>query len=300
MAFGTVCTTNTALTGLGSCERNNSFGSEAGLALALDSQFFATKASFATQADWLAAIKAEQIFPITNIVEVEHTDQEPSYYESPKGDQVLLRQGNYRAKYKLNIPFCLHQRLQAFRNSKIRLYKIDENGNIYGTSPEGTTVRGFQVQLINPEKMIFAKPDSPAFSVITINEKDSKEWNENGVYVNPTWDALALEGINPVTLSTSAVSALSITVKVVAICGLTAAGAVNEMPITGLVAADFLFYKASDGTAQTPTGVVDNLNGTYTAAFAALVTGTVTLKAPAALSDATILIKSSGAASYTV
>lgn len=300
MAFGKVCTTNTALTGLGSCEQNNNFGSISGLFLALDSQFFATKASFATEADWLTAIKAEQIFPIPNVVEVEHTDQEPSYYESPKGDQVLLRQGNYRAKYKLNIPFCLHQRLQAFRNSKLRLYKVDESGNIYGTSPEGTTVRGVAIQLINPEKMMFGKPDSPAFSVVYINEKDNKEWDENGVFVNPTFDALSLEGITPVTLTTSAPSALSLTIKVVAICGLTAAGAVNEMPITGLVAADFLFYKASDGSAQTPTGVVDKGNGTYTAAFAALVTGTVTLKAPAALSDDTIIIKSSGAASYTV
>ena len=198
---------------------------------------FPTETDFATSTKWTDGIAAGTVFPLQGITEYEDQSEETQYYESPTGNRVVRRLGKYRFVFRFNKPLEVHKKLQSFRNADLRLFIVDSNGNIWGTNPSTTVVKGFQVALFNPEKLTMPGADgTPAWTALTIDLYDPQEWNEYGVYVNPsTWNPTDLQALVDVHLEqVGTATATSLTVGVYYYDGFTSAGAINKVGISGL------------------------------------------------------------------
>lgn len=297
-AISSVCTTNLSNLGSGGCATANPFIDPIAIILTNSSFTFAAPSNFATQSDWIAGITAGTVFPLQGIVEYEDQSEETQYYESPTGNRVVRRLGKYRFTFRFNKPFAVHKKLQSFRNANVKMFIVDSEGNIWGTKPTGTVgtaaatgaVQGFTVSLFNPEKLSMPGADgTPAWSAVAVDLYDPQEWNEYGIYANPTWNPTDLEPLTDVILAqVGETSATEFKISVSYQDQYTSAGAVNNIGISGLVVADFAYTKSGSGAI---TSVTDNADGTYTFAGTAFAgTDTVTLVAPASLTDKTGLL----------
>jgi hypothetical protein len=307
MAVLSVCTANLSNLGSGGCSTSNPFLDPIALILTNKSFSFSTQANFATEAQWTAGITAGTVFPLQGIVEYEDQSEETQYYESPTGNRVIRRLGKYRFLFRFNKPLTVHRKLQAFRNADLRMFIVDSNGNIWGTNPTGTVVKGFQVSMFNPEKLTMPGADgTPAWTGISVDLYDPQEWNEYGVYVNPTtWNPTDLEALVDVALEQVGTAyAASLTVGVYYYDGYTSAGAVNKIGISGLAFADFTI--TGTGTLGIVDDFKDNGDGTYFFKTATLTTNDdVDLVAPSALASvvagtAGLIVESTGAVNITV
>nr|NHJ85911.1 hypothetical protein [Asgard group archaeon] len=260
-----------ALGNIGSlaCSKGNPFVDAVSLFLTTNDFEFATKASFATQADWETGIKAKKIFPLHGIVEFEDQSEDSQYYESPTGVRIPRRLGKYRHMYMFNKGLEVHKALQSFRNANLKCFAVDAAGNISGTSPDGVKVTGMDIEMINPEKMKSALQDNtPAWTPVAVDLADAKEWNENGIFVNPSWNPLLEEPVTDVEISVVSATATEIVLKVAYYKGLQDDGSDDLIGVEGIEEADFVF------TTTTPdVGYTDNGDGTYKFIGAAMVSG---------------------------
>jgi hypothetical protein len=295
MAIQKVCSSLLYNIGSLDCNKNNPFLDAVALIFTLDDFEFDTFADFATEAEWTDGVKAGNIFPLPGIVEVEDQSEESQYYEAPSGQRIPRRLGKYRHIYRYNLPFEVHKALQSFRSANVRVFIVDDAGNISGYSPDGTKVKGFSLSNLNPEKMTSAGQDNtPAWSPIVVDQQDAKQWNELGVFINPAWDAASLLALTDVELSVVSASATEIVIKVAYNAGLSADGSVSFVGVAGILEADFSF------TTTSPTSMVDNGNGTYTFTGTSMASGSVDLVAPSSMASTGAPIKSTGPAVITI
>lgn len=282
------------------CDKGDIRGVPVGLILATKTQVFATKTSFATEADILTGIKAKNLFPLMGMLEFDDNTEEATIYTSPLGLEKFIRNGKYKFTMRFDLSLKQNQALQTFLGAKIRAYIVDSEGQIWGYSDDGTTVQGFSVTLI-PQNQKSPTADAPGWSVMNITLTNPNEWNKYGLVLQPSFVAEDLTSLSDVDLSiVGTATATSVVVSVGVPTGvIDGTGAETKIPISGITTADFTFVKASDGTAQTPTSMTDNSDGTYSFVFTAAVTGSVNLKAPSAQANA-FLIESTGAASFTI
>ena len=282
------------------CEAGNGLATATGIVLTTDSFSFANATEFATLSKWQDAVKAKQIFPLMGIMETDDNTEEVSYYESPQGSKVKLRDGKYIYTYKFYLSLAQHKELQKFSSAKLRYFIIDAKNQIRGYSPDGTEIKGYSIQTFEAEKMQPASADTPAFSPISIVEQNASQWNGFGAVISPNWEAEGLSSLTNVDLSiVGTPSATTIVVNVGAKIGLNPDGSDSLVAITGIAPADFVVLKATDGSTQTVT-YVDNGDGTYTGTGTSLVSGSVNLKAPSAMASSGLLIESTGAVDFTI
>lgn len=299
MAIAPIC--SAVFGNLGSlCTAQNGLTAATGIILTTDSFEFSSYTDFADQDKWEDAVKAKQIFPLNGIYEFDDNTEETSYYESPLGDEIKLRNGKYRFTFRFNLNLKIHQELQKFSSASLRYFRVDSDNNILGYSDDGTTVKGFTLKTFEAEKMMAATADTPAWSPIRVVESNSSQWNNFGIVVNPDWEAEGLAGLANVDLEvTGTPTATEIIVSVGSDVGLDSDGSVNSVAITGILTGDFVVLKASDGSTQSVV-FTDNGDGTYTGVGTGLVTGTVNLASPSAMTSTGLLIESTGAASFTI
>jgi hypothetical protein len=301
MAVQAICTSTIGNLGT-MCNKGNNQKALTGLILTTGSFSFATLADFADQTKYEEAVKAKQIFPLMGFKEYDNNSEETQYYESPLGDMIKLRDGKNKYLFRFHLDLNTHKELQKFSNSDLRYFLVDAGNTIYGFSNDGTTVKGFSISNFEAEKQMRATADAPAWSPVSIVEQNSSEWDQNGIQVTPNWIAEDLGALANVLLVTSGTpSATEIIVEVGYPTGaVDSTGVLENVPVLGIDQADFIFKKASDGSAQVPTGMTDNSNGTYTFQFAALETGTVDLTEPSLMVSTGLLIEAIGPASYTI
>jgi len=219
---------------------------------------FDTFSSFATEADWLTAIVNNEIFPVQGIKDEEPMDFEDSVTDTPSGDKVFNFEGRRGKRFKILLPLEMHKVLRTYDRKNFKIFYLDRNNNIRGTTPDGTVVTGFSLNYFRIPKQQSPYPDTPAYSYIEIQELDINEWDVNGIYVNPTWLGSTIKGVLTVetTSSTIAANVWSTVVQYVDNSGLTSAGANTTVAISGLVAANFTITD-QDGAildgAATPT-----------------------------------------------
>lgn len=274
--------------------KDNEMTSEVGLWLATP-DFAPTTAQLATEDYIDAAIKAEQLFPIPNVDGYEVQDAEDKIYESSSMNRKVLKRGKRRKTYQLDIPLSVHRALQSFNNGDLRQYRIHDDGKISFTLSAGKAL-GFTTSMINTGMMkdVPADGSTPAFTPVMIDLSNWREWDINGEFIVPTWEAAGKEGLIPVTLAiVGTPNATTVKVKVFAADGYDEAGLIKETLIKGILVADFV---QTFGTAT----MVDNADGTYTFSGTGFVTGTVNLVAPSAMVSEGLLIKSDGAATVTI
>jgi hypothetical protein len=242
-----------------------------------------TKAAFATEAGYLSAIAAGTMFPIQGIVESEAWNFEDKEIETSTGNTVFQFQGPRGWILKAVLSLEQHKNLREYSFINWRVFLIDENNNIWGCDSDGTKVHGFKLSYFRVLKQGSPSANDAAFSVIKMKLAHIEEWDKKGLITNPTWLASDLVGVLDVTLSCGAVAANSCqgTVAYVDDSQLTSAGASTSIPITGLVAANFLLmHGATEITAGKTITESATVPGTYTIAATALVaTDTVKVQA---------------------
>lgn len=269
----------TEFDGIGSlaCETFNPFMDTVSLILTSDDFEFATKVLFATESEWNDGIKAGKVLPLHEIIENDDQSEDAIYYDAPNGLRIPRKLGNYKNLYRFNKSLKVHKALQGMRNAKFRLFLVDSAGTIFGWSPDGTKVKGFSLSLFNPEKMTWAKQDNtPAWTPIAIDMKDSNQWNSNGVHCTPAWYASELKAVTDVTLEVVSKTASLIVLRVYYDNGIAPDGTVDKIGVPGVLQGDFVF------TTTAPTGgaMVDNGDGTYNFPGVAMASGSVKLIAP--------------------
>lgn len=292
-----VCSSELAPIGSLACTKGNPFLDVVSLLIFKAGIGFDTFVKFATKADYLSLIKSGDLIPIHGVVEIDDNSEESQYYESPTGKRIPRRLGNYRHVFRFNKSLEVHKALQSFRNANVEIMTVDSAGNFSAYSPDGITVRGFSVEMFNPEKMSGAMQDNtPAWTPIVIDQADAKQWNEKGVYIKQGWFVDELKPVSPVLLTVVSAIATKIVVNVSYIDGIASDGSKNKIGIAGILQADFVFTT----TAPTADAMVDLGDGNYEFPGAAMVSGSVDLKPPTTATTVGDPIKSTGPAVITI
>jgi hypothetical protein len=297
--------------GTGGTKKDNSAVAISGIILTTSDFHFDTVVLAADQANWVTGIKDKKVFPFFGLDSYEDQSTDATIYESATQRRKLLRLGKKRFMFNFDLPLDAHKAMQSYRNGDLRMFIVEEDGKIRFYN-QSNAVWGFATSLVNPAKMKEVAPDggTPALSALYIDMENFREWDEQGDFFTPTWEATVLEPLIPVDITKSdgstgaiAASATAFTFAVGSNDGWTGAGARNRVGIKGLVKADFVFTKTA-GTNQNSAvnTLTDNADGTYTAACTAFESGFVNLVAVASRSVTvdSLLVDSNGACTITV
>jgi hypothetical protein len=189
------------------------------------------------------------------------------------GDK-FIREGKEGFTLSIDLPVSMQVKLRSFNQRKGRVFMADENGNIYGTSPDGTIIKGLTVQELHVGKMETAGDSNSRFVKVKVILRNTFEQADYGVIFKPTdFNPYELDGVYDVILAKVSAATTGINFSVT-IDQLDPSDPLGQ--VTGLVKADFVLKKA--GVAVTTFTVADAGDGTYTfTPTAAFSTGDYTL-----------------------
>ena len=218
--------------------------------------FFLSPANAALQASWQAALEdvaSERCYLWPWFVSMENISEEAVYEETPLA-YLTVRDGNYRFKFHIKENLCIHRAMYSHRASQGRAFLIDTDNNIIGTlNDAGTEFKGFSIQLLNTEKLLFSDGSVSSKSPIVLALKNNKEMDKNGSIV--TLDEVNdLVRIVDATITINSASSAAIVATVTVTC--------DGTKVNGLVKADFKLLNGS-GVAQAIDTVVE-VDGVYT------------------------------------
>lgn len=220
-------------------------------ALATTDQEFDTVADAKDLAVWKTDRDAKKIIPLYEIEELAVADTEDTFFEG--NSKYLTKNGKKIRTFNAFIGLCSHSALASYSGKKMRIYEFTDAQEIKGTTPDGVKVRG-QLVTITVGKRVDSMPDKPAYTPVTLEYADYKEFENSGVILKPTWSQIELNGIFDVYISIVSSSATSVKFKVDAGC----AGDI----VTSLEDADLTFNKP-DGTPITHSLVEAGPDGVY-------------------------------------
>jgi hypothetical protein len=253
------------------------------------SKFSLTKEDAADPEKWQDALvdsKGARIYLWPNFKGFEDVSEEAVYEDTPLAD-IKVRDGKYRYRFHIEESLCLHKAMFSHRATSGRVFFIDVEGQLIGTELANGNLAGFNLSLLNTEKLTISDGSVATKSPVYVVLQDNKEMDRSGVTFNGDF-VNSLERLTDVTLTVESASATSVVVKVVVSC--------DGTPVNGLALADFVLL-ATNGDVQTITGVAE-VDGVYTLTGTALVSGTVNL---VAAKDLTVLaFESTGAVAVTI
>ncbi len=225
---------------------------------------------------WQAAMIADpgvRIYVWPNFVNSEDVSEE-TIYETTSLAMIRVRAGKYRFRFSISQSLCLHKAMFTHRsNGGIRCILVDNEGQYFGTEDADGNFLGFDVQLLNPEKLKLSDGTVSTKSPIYVGLQDPNELDERGLLVDAPFHS-TLDRLTDVDIEVVSAAAALIVVTVKAAC--------DGTPINGLVAADFVLTE-TDGTPQAIVSATED-DGTYSLVGVALVDGFVDLVDPADLS----------------
>jgi len=241
---------------------------------------FATETDALDETNWQDNSEklSDRWFVLPYVYENEDATEEPVTQDFAGGDSLTVRQGKYASRDKLHLSVSDMRKMASFNDKEWRIFKIDSNGNILGTSPDDTVFRGFELTMFETEKMNQTVGDVKRLVPIRYKEREPDEWSSKGVALQPrekdtdAWDPRNLDGLTDVELTVNTATSTNINV--------TATAYLKGVLLSGFdEVADWIL-----ATGQTITGVTDNGDGTYDLAGTGLVSGTLNLAASADLS----------------
>jgi len=274
-----------------------------GLIITPDNASIDTETNARLEATWKTKIKAasgNRFYPFPSADSVTPQSQEDIYMDSPFKGQVFVREGKDSFTLNVDPKSPTYQSiLRTFNDGSYKVFLIDSNQNIWGTSSNGTLIEGFSINLLRIQKMGLVEAANKPLTPIKITLNDPTEWNDRGIILeNLTWNPLNLQGLYDVDLAASLYTTAGVTVSVN-----IAQIAVNTpaSQITGLAKEDFVIKIQSTGAVKTISAATDNGDGTYTLACTMTsVAHTVDLVAPSAISIEDPGIESTGLVTFTV
>jgi hypothetical protein len=262
------------------------------LALTAPDFQFADQSTAEAQTSWQAGINEEKIFILPFIYENEDNSEEAVMQDFTGGDSLQVRKGRYAERNRMHLSVSDMAKLASYKNKNWRMFKIDSNGYILGTTPDGTVMQGFELTTFDIEKMNNSAGDVKRLVPIFYKEREPDEWTDRPVALNVlglssnAWDPRDLDGLIDVELTVNTAASTNINV--------TATAYLKGVALAG-------FDQVSDwvlAVGQTITGVTDNGDGTYDLAGTGLVSGTINLAEPEDLSQDGY--KSTGAQTVTI
>lgn len=218
-----------------------------------------------TQAGWSTAIQAnwaDRIVPFPPVKMVEDVAEETIYEDLATGVE-FVREGKraYRLTHSGTLEFT--KKARSFNGSGDRIFFIDTEGRVIGTSDDGVNFRGFSLDLLHVEKMKLNDGSVGAKTNVYVVFEDGNELDDRGLSIKPSWNPLRLKSLIDITLTESGTSTTSlITVKVDTTHSNQVQGG---NPVYGLLITDFKVLSAA-GVSQSFT-FEDNEDGTYALAF---------------------------------
>jgi hypothetical protein len=149
---------------------------------------------------------------------------------------------------------------------------VDRDGNILGTKADSGNLRGFSLNMLQAMKLSFPTDAVGQKEGIAFQLSNRRELDTDYVYISGeqlgSFNPQNLDGINEVVLTYNSVPSDTDTTIVV-----DAKLKQNQGVFTGATIDEFLFQV--DGATVTPSGVVEDPSGTYTATVTAVSTGEV-------------------------
>lgn len=206
-------------------------------------------------------------------------NSEKTVYEENELAALKVRDGRYQFMFEIKESLCTHKAMQSHSgNATARVFFIDVENNIIGTTDDsGITFKGFNVELLNAEKLLFSDGKISTKSPVYVCLADNKELDVNGMMVAAVPLSANLNRLTDVTLAQVGVLAATIvqcTVK--ATCDGTS--------IDGLVAGDFSIKTAAGAVHAITALAQDAVTGIYSLTSATAVIGDIlSIVGPAAL-----------------
>lgn len=137
---------------------------------------------------WYEALKDGDIIPLHYAKTFSPANEEQQYKESQQDFSFGLRPGRIKNKLGYVWTIDVHTTVDTLSGTDKYVFYWDKNKNIYGTSDNGVSVRGFSTNRITLEKPSFANGVEPAFSPLEIELKDSREYSSRGVVKEMAWE----------------------------------------------------------------------------------------------------------------
>lgn len=258
---------------------------------------FATQSAAETQSNWQDAIEAGNMYPLPYIYENEDMSEEDVRQDFTGGDSVKVREGRQGEKGNVLVSAADFAKLKSYNNKTWRLFEVDENGNVLGTSPDGTVVKGFELTDLDVGKMNRTIGDVKRLVGISMKHREPTESGKYLVVLRPlelsasAWDPRDLDGLTDVAITVNSAIATKVVV--------TATAYLKGVLITGFDQTTDWTLLDGGGSAQTISSVTDNGDGTYDLNGSGLVTGTVNLVTSANLSQDGYAPRSAAAVTIT-
>lgn len=296
-----ICADNTKNVGLAKCRALPQLFKRF---ITVPKSFSVTYADAITQSTWQDLLKNPKVtrgylFPLAK--NIESLPQEATYSENQLSTSLQF-QGRHRFRMHFEDGMYNHRQMASHRLAVDNIVLIDNNDVAYMTSLDsGANLRGFTVDLFNPEKMMFNNQTDPTRSPIYISLENYKELDDRGFIFSMPF----INDLHPLTdVSLRVVgtpTATEIVVKVFFTETEDEDTPDNEIPVLGLVMADFdLTTTAGADQNSTISGVTDNEDGTYTIAGTAMTSGLINLVASSDIAATTYAIESTGAETVTI
>lgn len=209
----------------------------------------------------------------------ENRSEEAAYEDTVLG-MLPIRDGQYRFMNGISKSMCTHIALYTHRSvGEGRVFPVDVDNQIWGwKDPSDSKIRGFSLALLWTEKFMLGDGSSNMTkSPVLVVLDDNEEFDKYGVLIK-TRIVNELEPLTDVDITVSgAFAAASFKVDVKQTC--------DQVPVSGLLVADFLMTTTAGAAQSISTAVEDaNIPGRYTlTATTAFVDGSLTLRAPSLL-----------------
>lgn len=165
----------------------NNYGNIEGAFAAKKTFSFASIEDFKNIDNWYQALSDGNIIPLHRVYEVDNRSEETVYNESIQDYTYMSRIGKIRYVLKYDWTVDYYQVVEQLSGSDLYVFFYDVNKNVYGTSDDGVSIRGFKTSRLQLEKMPFQIGQEPSFSPLDIEFKDSNEWVRRGVVEQVTW-----------------------------------------------------------------------------------------------------------------
>jgi len=219
------------------------------------------------KASWqnaLLASASNRIYLWPKFKMFENTSEEAIYEETDLSSQKV-RDGRYRFRVSVQESLCLHKAMFTHSgNASAKVFLIDTENQLIGTLNASGNFVGFDIELLNVEKLKFNDGKVSTKTPIYLVLSDNKELDVNGAIISGSGfvnDLFSIVDVDVVQSGSATSSLIKVTVK--ATCDGTS--------IDGLVAADFT-VKSSAGVSRTISGVTQASDGVYSIASSAAFT----------------------------
>jgi hypothetical protein len=195
---------------------------------------------------------------------------------------MKVRDGKYRYKAHIKESLYLHKAMYTHSGGLQRVFLFDSDNQLFGCLDSLGQMRGFNLGLLNIEKLKFNNGQVTSKTPVKIVLLNSKEIDVDGVLVAADFlnDTERLTDVDITVPSGAAAPTLTTFRMLVAASG-------DGTPISGLLLADFIITHVATGAVEVPTSVTEpNADGVYLIVKSTNFTSgakKVTLRAPALL-----------------